>query len=192
MNRQQGLMLVIGVVLILLFVGGIVGTVYFWPSNQEQRSSAFFSLLQFLAALFLIVLTFMYVKATQHYVEATQQQVLDQNQAPKFTVTRYWYQTQPFRANFAIEIANPSVRTTSVSIKAVRIGETQASELCFEVSQRQGDRATIPARDLINVIVIAKFEGIPIWNSSRQTKEVASFVFEDVFHGTLAPLTYQL
>jgi len=181
-------------VLILLFVGSIVGTYHFWPSNKDQRSAAFFSLLQFIAAFALIVVTFLYVTATQQLVETTQQQLSDQNRPPKITVTRHWYPTtNPFVASFMMEIANPSVRATRVTIKAVRIGQEPAKEFCFEMTDRTTiDRVTIPARDLLYVMVKATFNGIPILHIDNQTEKAATLTFEDVFHGTLQPVVYQL
>jgi hypothetical protein len=186
-------MKLLALALILIFFGGLAGTYYFWPSEQGQRSAAFNSLLQFVAAFALIGLTFLYVTATMKYVQATQQQVDDQNRPPKFTVIRHYYpQTDPFTTSFVMEIANPSVRTTSVTIKAVHIGQESARELCFEIGGSNTERVTIAARDLTNVIVKATFDRIPIWDTGNQKKETAALVFEEVFHGSLPPLMYQL
>jgi hypothetical protein len=105
-------------VLVLLFVGGIAGTYYFWPSNGDQRSAAFFSVLQFIAVFALVWLTFLYVTATQQLVETTQQQLSDQNRPPKISVIQYHFpQADPFSVKFEIEIAKPSIRATSLRIK---------------------------------------------------------------------------
>lgn len=187
-------MRLVAFVLILLFVGSIAGTYHFWPSNEDQRSAAFFSLLQFIAAFALIVVTFLYVTATQQLVETTQQQLSDQNRPPKITVTRHWYPTtNPFVASFVMEIANPSVRATRVTIKAVRIRQEPATEFCFEMTDRTTiDRVTIPARDLLYVMVKATFQGIPILHIDNPTEKIAVLTFDDVFHGTLEPVIHQL
>jgi hypothetical protein len=85
------------------------------------------------------------------------------------------------------------VRTTSVRIKAVRIGQEPATELCFEMTDRTTiDRVTIPARDLLYVMVKATFQGIPILHIDSPTEKVAILTFDDVFHGTLEPVIHQL
>lgn len=85
------------------------------------------------------------------------------------------------------------MRTTSVRIKAVRIGQEPATELCFEMTDRTTiDRVTIPARDLLYVMVKATFQGIPILHIDSPTEKVAILTFDDVFHGTLEPVIHQL
>jgi hypothetical protein len=163
---------------LLLFVGaGAAGLCLFW-SDRSQRPTAFFSFLQFGATLALLFLTFLYVKATQ-------EQLVDQNRAPKFQVTYHSYpQATPFVVNFEILIANPSVRATSVSVKSVRIGQNQAMSACFTGMQL---RTLIPARDLVKATVEATFESIPI---SLHEKRKAVLVFEEIFHGTLPEIEY--
>jgi hypothetical protein len=64
------------ILLALIFVGGIAGSYYFWPSDRGQEANAFFSVLQFLAAFGLIFLTSLYVKTAR-------EQLADQNRPPK-------------------------------------------------------------------------------------------------------------
>jgi magnesium-transporting ATPase (P-type) len=185
-------MMLLALLLLIVFLMGLVGTYYFWPHTGDHQSGAFFSFLQFLAAFALILLTFLYVVSTQRYVEQTQEVLSDQNRAPKISITRHYYpQTDPFIANFVVEIANPRVRATSVTIKKVQIGQENSTELHFEINQSSRDRATIQARDLIEVIVKARFDRIPILVTTSQERS-AVLTFEDVFHGTLRPITYQL
>jgi hypothetical protein len=174
-----------GLVLVLLFVGGIVGTYHFWPSNEDQRSAAFFSVLQFIAVFALVWLTFLYVTATQQLVETTQQQLSDQNRPPKISVIQYHFpQADPFSVNFEIEIANPSVRATSLRIRSIQIGEVFAHDVYFEVDQSRKARITVPARDLANVIVKAgNFDcRVPI---ALGSKTRTLLTFDEIFHGTL-------
>jgi len=179
------LMLLTGLVLVLLFVGGIAGTHHFWPSNEDQRSAAFFSILQFIAVFALVWLTFLYVTATQQLVETTQQQLSDQNRPPKISVIQYHFpQADPFSVNFEIEIANPSVRATSLRIRSIQIGEAFARDIYFEVDQTRKVRTTVPARDLANVMVKAEnFDSrVPI---ALGFKTRTLLTFEEIFHGTL-------
>ncbi len=194
MSTQPKQMRVLISVLILTFVAGTVGTIYFWLSNKDSRLTVFLSFLQFVAVFALIWLTFLYVAATHEYVKATQEQLSDQNRPPRISVTRHWYPTtNPFVASFVMEIANPSVRATRVTIKAVRVGQEPATEFCFEMTDRTTiDRVTIPARDLLYVMVKATFHGIPILHIDNQTEKVAALMFENVFHGTLQPIMHQL
>ncbi|MFZ0817269.1 MAG: hypothetical protein WAM78_17235 [Candidatus Sulfotelmatobacter sp.] len=193
MSTQPKQMGVLRSVLILTFVADTAGTIYFWLSNKDSRLTVFLSFLQFVAVFALIWLTFLYVAATHEYVKATQEQLSDQNRPPSISVTRHWYPTtNPFVASFVMEIANPSVRATRVTIKAVLIGQEPATEFCFEMTDRTAiDRVTIPAKDLLYVMVKATFHGIPILHDN-QMKRVAALTFEDVFHGTLQPIVYQL
>jgi hypothetical protein len=180
------LMWLTGLVLVLLFVGGIAGTYHFWPSNEDQRSAAFFSALQFIAVFALIWLTFLYVTATLQLVETTQQQLSDQNRPPKISVIQHYFpQADPFSVTFEIEIANPSVRATSVTIKSVQIGPHLAADSCFEINQARRSRATIPARELASVALQATFDSVPI---ELHAKQRTVLTFEDIFHGTLSPV----
>jgi len=173
-------------VLIVVFLTGIVGAYCFWPSNKDQQPTALFSLLQYVAAFALILLTFLYVTATQDYLKATREQLADQNREPKITViTHHYPQTDPFIVNFEIEIANPSVRATSVTIKSVQIGPHLAADSCFEINQARRSRATIPARELASVALKATFDSVPI---ELHTKQRTVLTFEDIFHGTLSPV----
>lgn len=191
--RQKGVMRYVAVLLLVLFLGGLAGTIYFWPSSRDQRIASFFSLLQFVAAFALVLLTFIYVRATQIYVEATHEQLKDQNREPQITVLRRWYpQIRPFVAEFVVEIANPSVRATSISIKSVQIGEDLARHAEFLQGQTATDRVTIPARDLLTFGVKATFDGIPIFGNKSQLADTAILNFEDVFHGRLRPAAHKL
>jgi hypothetical protein len=189
MNRAASI-----IVMFLVAACGLSVLICFWPDQKAQQSQAVFSYLQFVAMLILALLTYWYVTATQQYVETTRQQLADQNMPPKISVTRHWYPTtNPFVASFVMEIANPSVRTTSVRIKAVRIRQEPATEFCFEMADRTTiDRVTIPARDLLYVIVKATFQGIPILHIHNPTEKIAVLTFDDVFHGTLEPVIHQL
>lgn len=176
----------LAVALIVVFIAGIVGTYFFWPANKDQRATAFFSLLQFVAAFALVLLTFLYLATAQ-------KQLADQNRAPVINVTRHDYpQIAPFVMRLVVEMVNPSARTTSIGIKGVRVGQEDVVEFHFLLDQASRDKVTIPARDLLYVLVNATFDGIPIWSTQRQTKEVVTLTFEDVFHGRLRPITYQL
>ena len=182
------LMWLTGFVLVLLFVGGIAGTSHFWPSNEDQRSAAFFSALQFIAVFALIWLTFLYVTATLQLVETTQQQLSDQNRPPKISVIQYYFpQADPFSVTFEIEIANPSVRATSLRITSIQIGEVLARDVYFEVDQSRKAKITVPARDLANVIVKAEnFDSrVPIAIGSK-TRTLLTF--DEIFHGALSPV----
>jgi hypothetical protein len=179
-------------VLVLLFVGGVAGTYYFWPSNEDQRSAAFFSALQFIAVFALVWLTFLYVTATQQLVETTQRQLSDQNRPPKISVIQYHFpQADPFSVNFEIEIANPSIRATSLRIRSIQIGEVFARDVDFEVDQSRKARITVPARDLANVIVKAEnFDArVPIELGFKTRTLLA---FDEIFHGTLPPVVTEV
>jgi len=172
--------------LLLTFLGGIAGTYYYWPGNRDQQSTAFFSLLQFIAAFGLIFLTFLYVKAAQ-------EQLTDQNRAPRITITGYHYpQIDPFVLNFEIEVANPSVRATSLAIKEYSNRSNFCTSIYFEVSQARKTRITIPARDLVNVTVKAtNFNppGVPITLGSK-TRTLLTF--DEIFHGTLPAVVMEV
>ena len=173
--------------LILIFLAGVSGTFHFWPSDTQHKEAAFFSLLQFVAAFALILLTFLYVTATQANLEATKEQLADQNSPPKITITyNYVPGSDPFVMAFEVQAANPSVRATSLAVKSLQIGEFSAREMYFEVNQTRMGRITIQARDLMNVIVKAtNFNppGVPITIGS---KTPAVLTFEDIFHGPLS------
>ena len=173
-------------VLIVAFVAGIAGTIYFWVSDRNSLTF-FLSFLQFVAVFALIWLTFLYVAATHEYVKATHDQVADQNRPPKIAIT-YHYEPSidPFVISFDVQAANPSIRATSLAVTSLRIGEFSARELYFEVNQTRMRRITIPARDLMNVLVKAtNFNppGIPI---ALGFKTPCVVNFEDVFHGSLS------
>jgi len=176
---------IVGVVLIALLAGGIAATLYFWPSNREAQSAAFFSLPQSVASFALIFLTFLYVAATQKYVPATQEQLADQNRAPKITVMQYYVpETDPFGWHFDVEIANPSVRSTSLGIKSLQRGDVFALDCFFEIDQTRKTRVTIPVRESKSVVVKARTFDVPVpINLGFKTKTLLTF--DEVFHGTL-------
>jgi hypothetical protein len=185
-------MKVLAVVLILIFVCGLGGSIFFWPSIRDERLSAFFSLLQFIAAFALILLTFLYVTTTKAILTATREQTADQNRAPRISVVAHWYpQTNPFVINFALEVANPSVRATSLRVHSVRIGEVLARSTYFEVNQRNEYQVTIPARDLVKVIVKADNFDPPV-PITIGFKTKTFLLFEDIFHGMLPPVVTEL
>ncbi len=177
----------------LLALVGLAVLIIFWPGQKEQKSVAVFSYLQFCGTLALVLLTFIYVNATQRYVEVTQQQITEQNRQPKIRVISCFYpQVNPFVTSFEVEIANPSIKTTSIAIKEVNIDAQPAREIYFEVCERHEVRLAVPARDLLSVRVKADFgDSIPIlWAGER--KPIAALVFEDVYHGILEPVRYQM
>jgi hypothetical protein len=92
----------------------------------------------------------------------------------------------PFVGRFEIEIANPSVRATSVGVTSVKIGETVARLVYFELDQGNMTRVTIGARDLKTVVVKAENFDVPTpITLGRKTK--ALITFTEVFHGVLPP-----
>ena len=142
-------MKLVACLLIVVFIAGLAGSYFFWPSNKDQRPMAFFSLLQFVAAFAVVLLTFLYVTATQTILKATKQQLSDQNREPKISViSHYCPQVVPFSLNFQIEIANPSMRATSLSITSIQIGKVAAQDVYFEVDHGRTSRITVPARDI--------------------------------------------
>lgn len=156
---------------------GLLGLWYFW-ADKNQRPAVFFSFLQSVATIALLLLTYLYVRATQ-------EQLADQNRPPKICITRYYYpETDPFTVNFQIEIANPSVRATSIGIKSIRMGGATAREAHFEIEQTRKERITIQARDLINVILKAQ-NFTPPGPIMLGLKTKAILEFDDVFHGLL-------
>jgi len=185
LNTEARQMKIVALVLALVFVAGIAGAYFFWPPNRDQWPTAFFSLLQFIAAFSLVLLTFLYVAATQSTLKTTQEQLADQNRAPKISVIRYHYpQADPFIVKFEIEIANPSVRATSLGVRSVQIGDVFAREIYFEVDQARKARINVPARDLANVIVRAENFNPPV-PITLGLKTRALLTFDEIFHGTL-------
>lgn len=137
-------MKLIATALIVIFVTGVAGTLHFWPSARDQQILAFFSILQFLATFALILLTYVYVNETRKYVATAQQQINEQNREPTIRVISHLYPTTtPFVASFEVEIANPSIRATSVTIKAVNIDQEVAKEVYFGVYQDRQKRLVI-------------------------------------------------
>lgn len=185
MSTQTKQMRVLRSVLILAFVTGTVGAIYFWVSNKDSRLTVFLSFLQFGAVFALIWLTFLYVAATHEYVEATREQLSDQNREPKILViSHYFPQANPFSVNFQIEIANPSVRATSLSITSIQIGEVAAQDVYFDVDQARTSRIIVPARDVLSVVIKAQRFNPPIpVELGRKTKTL--LIFDEIFHGTL-------
>ncbi|MGA8212610.1 MAG: hypothetical protein WB799_03385 [Candidatus Sulfotelmatobacter sp.] len=179
------MMKVVAYLLIAVFVAGLAGSYFFWPGDKSQRPTAFFSLLQFIAVFAVVLLTFLYVTATQTILDATRQQLADQNREPKISViSHYFPQADPFSVNFQIEIANPSVRATSLSIKSIQIGEVTAQDVYFEGDQGRTSRITVPARDVLRVLIKAQRFNPPIpVELSRKTKTL--LIFDEIFHGTL-------
>jgi hypothetical protein len=182
-------MKILAYLLVVVFIAGLAGSFFFWPPIKDQRPAAFFSLLQFVAAFALVLLTFLYVTATQKSLTATNQQLADQNQAPHISVIQYYFsQVAPSVVNFEIEIANPSVRATSLGVKGVQIGEVLARFVCFELDQVRNNRVIVPARDLVNVVVKAENFNPPVPIAvGLKTKTVLTF--EEVFHGKLTVIT---
>jgi hypothetical protein len=94
--------------------------------------------------------------------------------------------------SFDVEIANPSVMATSISITSVKVGELLAREIYFEVSQARMLRVTVPARDLISTSVRAtNFDppGVPV---EMGFKTPATLAFNDIFHGALPPVVIKV
>lgn len=190
MSTPQKWMRLVAAVLILIFVVGIGGACYFWGSTEDEHRTAFFALLQFIAAFALILLTYFYVAATQQYVETARAQLADLNKPPKITVVADRLKWANSPAQFFVEIANPSVRATSVAVKSVQVGHQSAQNVCFVQDQRECSRVTIPARDLIGVGIKMTFQVSPV--EIAVLHETAILEFEDVFHGKLPPVQVQL
>jgi hypothetical protein len=176
----------LGIFLTIIFVVAMAGACYFWPPGRDQRSNAFFSLLQFLAASGLILLTFLYVRAVRD-------QLATDNRPPVIVMTEHHFpDIDPFSLSLRIQIANPSSKATSVAITSVKIGQVIAREVHFEFGDRLTQRITVAARDLRNVTLRAtNFDppGIPI-ELGRKTDAV--LVFNDVFHGDLSPICIKI
>jgi len=91
--------------LIVIFIVGLAGSYFFWPGDKNHRPMTFFSLLQFVAAFSVVLLTFLYVTATRTLLETTKQQLSDQNREPKISViSSFCSQVTPFSLNFQIEM----------------------------------------------------------------------------------------
>ncbi len=168
---------------VVLLVAVLVALCVYWPDGV--RTQAIASFLQVIAALALVLLTAMYVEATNQLVKA-------QNRPPEIRVRSYTMHVQGsgMLYQFLVAIANPSTRATSVSALDAEIEGTKAAVVCFAFGSRScAPSVTIPAGGLEEVTCDASFHEVPLGPGDKGT---AVIKFNDIFHGDLPPVHYMI
>jgi len=167
-------------VALALFAGGLLAVCHYWP--DQHKAEAVLLILQFVAALALLVATVHYASAAWALVEAqdrpTEVHFLGRPTMPHVD-------GPPFHLDFHVVIVNPSVKSTMVRAEMIVIGQLRARNADHLYGgSGMHEWVKVKGGHLRDITVRGEFDACPI-SPGRSTR--ATLVFKDVIHGELGP-----